>query len=154
VLKEGIMPMMKIVLCIILFTVFTVSHSIAAEWEPIGETGRYFDKSNLSIVGKSTVSVSLKIIYDKVEIVRLDKNLRKNSEKYDFSNYSYTIVQEYMNCKDDTTAIMEVIHYNRNNKPITTSKFRDIEYIKVVSDTIGSEIYITICNYAATNIIK
>jgi hypothetical protein len=143
---------MRIVLQIILLVSFSSSLAISAEWEPIGETGRYFDKTSLIVVNKNVVSVSVKTALSAVEVVRLDDNLRKNGSSYDFSKYNHTILQEYMNCKDDTTALKNVTHYNKSGEPITTSDFSETEYEKVVANSVGSEILTTICNYAIINI--
>ena len=145
---------MKITVLIILLVGLSNSLAISAEWEPIGETGRYFDKTSLIVVNKNVVSVSVKTTSSVGEIVRLDDNLRKNGSAFNFSKYSHTILQEYMNCKDDTTALKNVTHYDKSGKPITSSDFSETEYEKVVPNSVGSEILITICNYAVINVKK
>ena len=50
---------MKMIVYIILLSSLATSSAIAAEWEPIGETGRYFDKSNLTIMDKNIVSTTV-----------------------------------------------------------------------------------------------
>jgi hypothetical protein len=144
----------KIVVIIILLMCLFASLSISAEWEAIGVTGCYFDKSNLRVVSKNVISVSVKIVYSDKEVVRLDDNLRKNGSAYDFSKYGYTIMQEFMNCKDDSTAYKYVIHYDKSGKPITFSEYSDIEYDKVTPNTVGSEMLISICNFASAHNIK
>jgi hypothetical protein len=145
---------MKITALMILLCGLTASQAISAEWEPIGETGRYFDKTCLSVLNKNVVSVSVKTILSVGEVVRLDDNLRKNGSAFDFSKYSHTILQEYMNCKDDTTALKNVTHYDKSGRPITSSDFSETEYEKVVPNSVGSEILTTICNYVVININK
>jgi hypothetical protein len=146
--------MIRIVQYIILLVSLTASQANSAEWEPIGETSRYFDKTSLIVVNKNVVSVSVKTALSAVEVVRLDDNLRKNGSSYDFSKYSHTLLQEYMNCDDDTTALKNVTHYDKSGRPITSSDFSETEYDKVVPNSVGSEILTTICDYAVTNIKK
>ena len=124
---------------------------MAAEWEPIGETGRSFDKSNLTIMNKNIVSAWIGYKMSNTEVTKLVDSLKKEGEFVDFSKYDYTMMQEYMNCKEHTSAIKHIIHYDKYKNEITSSNYKDIEYENVIPKTIGDESFVTICKYANRN---
>ena len=142
---------MKIVLYFILLSTLSTSSLMAAEWEPIGESGHYFDKSNLTVMNKNIVSAWIGFKMSNTEVLKLFDSLKKEGEVVDFSNYNYTLMQEYMNCKDHTSAIKYIIHYDKAKHKITTSDYKDIEYEKAIPKTIGDESLASVCKYANRN---
>jgi hypothetical protein len=138
---------MNLVLSIILLSSLSASSNNPTDWNPIGETGRYFDKTNLTIIDKNIVSVWIRYRLSSAEVTRLVDSLKKEKEIFDFSNYNYTMMQEYLNCKERTSAIKHVIHYGKNNKQIISSNYKELDYDKVIPGTIGGESLLEICKY-------
>ena len=124
---------------------------MAAEWEPIGETGRSFDKSNQTVMNKNIVFAWIGFKISNAEVTKLVDSLMKEGEKVDFSNYDFTMMREYMKCKDHKSAIKYIVHYDIYKNEIIASYYKDIEYEKVIPKTIGDECFASICKYANRN---
>ena len=87
---------MKTVLYILLLSTLSTSSLMAAEWEPIGETGRSFDKSNQTVMNKNIVFAWIGFKISNAEVTKLVDSLMKEGEKVDLSNYDFTMMREYI----------------------------------------------------------
>lgn len=144
---------MKLLLIVLVTcTIFNVVPSIAAEWVSIEGSSEQFDKTSIKI-DKTTgiIKVWKKYVLSGDVVKKLEKDLLRDENPIDYSNYSYSIELNGVNCKDETLVTISGTTYNNNGSAIFSYKAEEqkLQFSPVTPESVGELFLQTVCNFVA-----